>query len=88
MDFTGVGTFQGLATATRKTLDEIQVVRRKNAGKSASVPAPAFPKVSAISGPPLDAVLAMRGVVTGGVYKAAIGRKGLCTGIQSGAKWA
>ena len=71
-DFTGIGTFQGLATAVRKTLDEIQVVRRKNAGKSKGVPAPALPQVNAITGPPLDSVLAMRGVVTGGVYKAAI----------------
>src|SRR5262249_39726715 len=44
MDFTGIGTFQGLATAVRKTLDEIQAVRRKNAGKSTSVPIPALPQ--------------------------------------------
>jgi Domain of Unknown Function (DUF1259) len=84
MDFTGVGTFQGLATAVRKTLDQIQVVRTKNAGKSTSVLSPAFPKVSAITGPPLDTALAMRGVVTGGVYKAAIGRKGLLHGDPIG----
>jgi len=84
MDFTGVGTFQALATAVRKSLDEIQVVRRKNAGKSTSVPTPTLPKASAISGPPLDATLAMRGVVTGGVYKAAIGRKGLLHGDPIG----
>ena len=84
MDFTGVGTFQGLATAVRKSLDEIRAVRGKNAGKSTSAPVPAFPKVNAITGPPLDAALAMRGVVTGGVYKAAIGRKGLLHGDPIG----
>src|SRR5262249_504594 len=84
MDFTGVGTFQGLATAVRRTMDEIQVFRRKNAGKSTGVPTPNVGKVSGITGRPLDAVLAMRGAVTGGIYKAAIGRKGLLHGDPIG----
>jgi hypothetical protein len=84
MDLTGIGSFQSLVAAVRKSLDEIQTVRRKNAGKSVNASAPAFPQASAITGPPLDGVLAMRGVVTGGVYKAAIGRKALLHGDPIG----
>jgi hypothetical protein len=84
MDLTGLGTFQGLATAVRKTLDEVQAVRRRNVRKPKNDPAPAFPQNSAITGPPLDSVLAMRGVVTGGVYKAAIGRKAILHGDPIG----
>lgn len=79
MDFTGIGTFEGLANAVHRTLDEIQVVRR-NAWKSLNLPTPTLPQGNAITGPPLDSVLSMRGVLTGGVYKAAIGRKGLLHG--------
>jgi hypothetical protein len=84
MDFTGAGTFQGLSVAVRKSLDEIRTVRRRNAGKPKKDPAPAFPQNSAITGPPLDNVLAMRGVVKEGVYKAAIGRKTLLHGDPIG----
>jgi hypothetical protein len=83
MDFTGIGTFEGLANAVHRTLDEIQVVRR-NAWKSLNLPAPTVPQANAITGPPLDSVLSMRGVLTGGVYKAAIGRKGLLHGDPIG----
>jgi hypothetical protein len=84
MDVTGIGTFQGLATAVQRSLDEIRVVRKKNARKINNVSAPVFPRASAITGPPLDGVLAMRGVVTGGVYRAAIGRKALLHGDPIG----
>jgi hypothetical protein len=33
MDVTGVGTFQGFATAVRKSLDEAQLVRKRTRGK-------------------------------------------------------
>jgi hypothetical protein len=83
MDFTGIGTFEGLANAVHRTLDEIQVVRR-NAWKYQNLPTPTLPQANAITGPPLDSALSMRGVLTGGIYKAAVGRKGLLHGDPIG----
>src|SRR6266581_3915475 len=77
LDFTGFGSFEALAKAVRKSADQIQVVRRKTARTSQNWPALAFPQTNTITGPPLDNVLAMRGTVTGGIYKAAIGRRAL-----------
>lgn len=45
---------------------------------------PALPQASAIDPAPLNDILAMRGTVTGGVYKAAIGRKALLHGEAIG----
>ena len=84
MDVTGIGTFQALANAVRKSLDEVQLVRKKNAGKAMRDASPSLPQSSGISGPPLDSVLSMRGVVSGGVYRAAIGRKAILHGDPIG----
>jgi len=82
LDVTGVGTFQHLAAAFRKGLDEIRRVRR--ATPRAIFTLLAVPKTSAIEAAPLDAVLSMKGVVVGGVYKAAIGKKAVLHGEQIG----
>jgi hypothetical protein len=75
LDVTGTGTFQGLASAFRKSLDEIRRVRHTAALRLTKVAVPAVPLESAIDGGPLDTILSMRGVVIGGVYKAAIGSR-------------
>ena len=84
LDVIGRGTFQGLAGAFRKGLDEIRRVRRSYASARAKWARPAVPNESAIVGGPLDAVLSMRGTVVGGVYRAAIGKKALIRGEDIG----
>jgi len=82
LDVTGVGTFQNLAGAFRKGLDEVRRVRRTTTRPKSVLPA--VPTASAIDAGPLDAVLSMKGVVTGGVYRAAIGKRALLHGEQVG----
>jgi hypothetical protein len=83
MNVSGEGTFQNLAGALRKTLDE---VGRPGAGKSVSssqgVLSP--PIANTIDPAPLNGVLSMRGVVTDGIYRAAIGRVVLVNGTPIG----
>ena len=79
LNVTGVGTFQNLASAFRKGLDEIRRLRSTADRLKKSV-LPAVPLASSIDGGPLDAVLSMRGIVIGGVYKGAIGRKAMLNG--------
>jgi hypothetical protein len=76
LEFTGAGTFGGLAQAVRAAIDEIEAAGRLAAGKNGQFADP-LPETSAIDPRPLDDVLAMRGTISGGVYKAAIGRKAL-----------
>ena len=80
IDVTGLGSFPTLASAFRKGLDAIQRVRRTTAISLKSAARPTIPIESAINPGPLDAVLSMRGTVTAGVYKAAIGTKTLLNG--------
>ncbi len=82
LDVTGLGTFEELATAFRKSLDEVRRVR-KTTNRPKSV-LPAVPTTSAIDAGPLDAVLSMKGVVTGGVYRGALGKRTLLHGEQVG----
>jgi Domain of Unknown Function (DUF1259) len=78
LDVAGVGTYQGLASSFRKALDAIR--RRR-----ASVPRPIekLPELSldsSINPVPLNAILSMRGSVSQGVYRAAIGQRALLFG--------
>ena len=82
LDVTGVGAFQDLAGAFRRGLDEIRRVRRATQRPTSTLPA--VPTTSAIEAAPLDAVLSMKGLVVGGVYKAAIGKKTVLHGEQIG----
>lgn len=80
IDVTGVGSFPNLASAFRKGLDATQRVRRTAAISSKHASRPTIPIESAINAGPLDAVLSMKGTVTAGVYKAAIGTRTLLNG--------
>ena len=84
LDVTGTGTFQGLASAFRKGLDEIRRVRRTANPRLTKFAVPAVPLERAIDAGPLDAILSMRGVVIGGVYRAAIGSRAILHGEMIG----
>jgi hypothetical protein len=84
LDVTGTGSFEGLASAFRKSLDEIRRVRRAATLLHTRFVAPTVPLESAIDGGPLDAILSMRGVVIEGVYRAAIGSRAVLRGEQIG----
>ena len=79
----GEGTFQNLAGALRKTLDQ---VGRTGAGisnpPSQRVISP--PIDNNIDPAPLNGVLSMRGVVSEGIYRAAIGRIAVVNGTPIG----
>src|SRR6266550_2340238 len=78
LDVAGLGTFENLAAAFRKGLDEVRHVRKTTTRPKSVLPA--IPTMSAIDAAPLDAVLSMRGVVVGGVYKGAMGKRTLLHG--------
>jgi len=82
LDVTGLGRFENLAAAFRKGLDEVRRVRKTTTRPKSAVPA--VPTTSAIDAGPLDAVLSMKGVVTGGVYRAALGKRAILHGEQIG----
>ena len=82
LDVTGLGRFVNLAAAFRKGLDEVRRVRKTTTRPKSIVPA--VPTTSAIDAGPLDAVLSMKGVVTGGVYRAALGKRAILHGEQIG----
>ncbi len=73
LDVTGFGTFENLAIAFRKGLDEVRRVRRTETRLRST--RPEVPTVSAIDAAPLDTVLSMKGLVIGGVYRAALGKR-------------
>jgi hypothetical protein len=80
IDVTGLGSFPHLAFAFRKGLETTQRVRRSAAASPKQFATPTIPVQSAIDPGPLDAVLSMKGTVTAGVYKAAIGSRTLLNG--------
>ena len=80
IDVTGLGSFPTLASEFRKGLETIQRVRRTAGVSSKSASRPTIPIESAIDPSPLDAVLSMKGTVSAGVYKAAIGTRTLLNG--------
>lgn len=83
LDVSGVGTYQHLATAFHNVLDTIQRTAKSRAHNTANV-RPKLSLDSSITPGPIDEVLAMRGVVANGVYRAAIGRKGTIYGETAG----
>jgi hypothetical protein len=80
LDISGRGTFQQLASAFRKGLDEIVQGRRARGSRRGAPGPPSLPLESAIDHRPLDAALSMRGTVNGGAYRAAIGKKAIVHG--------
>jgi len=71
LDVAGVGTYQGLASSFRKALDAIQ--RRRISTPRPVEKLPELSLDSSINPEPLNAILSMRGSVSQGVYRAAIG---------------
>jgi hypothetical protein len=84
LDVTGVGTYQSLASAFRKALDEIRHTRVDVIRRGGSVAPPMLSLDSSIDFHPLDAVLSMKGSISEGVYRAAIGRRALSHGETIG----
>lgn len=80
IDVTGLGTFRTLASGFRKGLEAIQRVRQTAAISAKRSELPAIPLEGAITPGPLDEILAMKGTVTAGVYKAGIGTRTLLNG--------
>jgi hypothetical protein len=80
LDVTGVGSFRDLASAFRKSLDEIRRVRADATRQPRKSALPQVLLESSIDPAPLNAVLSMSGRVSDGVYKAAIGRRALLHG--------
>jgi hypothetical protein len=81
LNVSGQGTFQGLAAALRRTLDE---VRRAKAPKPA-VPSQSTPPVgNSIDAAPINGVLSTGGSAAHGIYHAAIGRVALVNGTPIG----
>jgi len=80
LNVSGRGSFQTLAAAFRKGLDEIQHVRRSSASQRAKSTQASVRLDSAIDGRPLDSTLSMRGSTIGGVYKGAIGKRAMIHG--------
>src|SRR5207244_8057669 len=69
LDVMGVGTYQNLASAFRKALDEIRRMRA-GATRNAKSALPELQLDSSIDPGPLNTVLSMRGLVSEGVYRA------------------
>lgn len=78
LDVSGVGTFAKLAAAFRQGLDEMRRLHTATASLRSALPA--VPRVSVLETGPLDAILSLRGVVTEGVYRGAIGTRVLVDG--------
>jgi hypothetical protein len=84
LNLTGRGTFNGLASAIRASMDQIRSTRRDAVSGYRGFSEPSVPESSSIDPDPINAVLAMRGTISGGVYAASIGRKALLAGEQIG----
>jgi hypothetical protein len=84
LDVTGAGTYQDLAAAFRKALDEIRRMRADVNRKVAKSPSPELQLDSSIDPGPLNTILSMRGSVLDGVYRVAIGRRALLHGETIG----
>lgn len=84
LDVSGVGTYQHLATAFHNVLDTIQRTAKARATGDSAKARPMLSLDSSITPGPVDEILAMRGVVANGVYRAAIGRKGTIYGETAG----
>jgi hypothetical protein len=82
LDVEGIGSFQSLAAAFRKALDEIRRLRVNKVNTASVGPSPAV--VNAIDPEPLNSILSMRGTLVDGIYRAAIGRKALLNGEPVG----
>jgi hypothetical protein len=76
LDVCGVGSYQHLANALRRVLDEMQRTARERALRNRTQRRPSISLDSSITASPIDEILTMHGVVSNGIYGAAIGRTG------------
>src|SRR5258708_34764015 len=83
MNVWGEGKFQSIASALRKTLDEVSRTGARTPRSYSQGPG-VVPVASSIDPAPLDGVLSMRGVVVDGIYRAAIGRIAVVNGTPIG----
>lgn len=84
LDVTGLGGYQDLASMYRQALDEMRRVRAEVIRKSTKFSLPTLSLDSSIDPGPLNNILSMRGGISQGVYRAAIGRRGLLGGETIG----
>lgn len=84
LDVSGVGTYRHLASSFHTVLDTIQRLARARATNHKAYARPGLSLDSSITPGPLDDVLSMHGVLANGVYRAAIGRKGIIYGENAG----
>lgn len=83
LDTWELGDYDHLASGVRRCLDAISVVRRNGRGQSdRRLKRPA--EANGIDAGPIDTILSMKGTVTDGVYRAAIGRVTLLNGTPIG----
>jgi len=80
MNVSGIGPFDELATGIRKSLDAIAAVHASKTSPARSQ----FPKTSAIDAGSIDTILSMKGTVTNGIYRAAIGQIGVLNNTPFG----
>lgn len=88
-----MGTAEKLAAAVKNALDQVKLVRGKNAQPGSQFGGAAVPETNSISAVAIDAILGVKGQANAGMYKAQIGRKaqmhGKTVGNQMGVNtWA
>ena len=84
MHIGGTGSAQRLATAVRRALDKVKEIRASNAQPAGKFEGAAIPDRNSISAAPLDTILGVKGQVSEGMYKVAIGRKAAMHGHSVG----
>jgi hypothetical protein len=84
LDISGVGTYEHLASAFRTVLDEIHRRVAAKALRDAPLHRPTLSLDSSITLGPIDQILSMHGVLSNGVYRAAIGQRGTIYGEEAG----
>jgi len=84
LDVSGVGSYQHLAAALRHVLDEMQRIARERALRNVTPRRPTVSLDASISPRPIDEILSVHGVVSNGIYRAAIGRRGILYGEPAG----
>jgi hypothetical protein len=84
LDLSGIGTYQGLASGFYRTFDTIRQTRASMTLNTARFALPELSLDSSIDAKPLNTILSMRGTVSDGVYRAAIGRRALLYGEPLG----
>ena len=75
MHIGGHGPVDRLAPAVRKAMDKVQEIRTAHPTPASQFPGPPAPEKSTITGSVIDGILGVKGQMSSGMYKAAIGRR-------------